>query len=112
MGLHGSHSATIGASTVRADAQERTLARAGPQILDAHQFDAAPVRLRVASPQEPKEPAAMATVNTDLVDDDVPDEPIPMIQQLLDNPFLLLFFGISVPTVLYIVWGVMEIVGI
>ena len=59
----------------------------------------------------------MATVNTDrldddIVDDDIHDEPIPVIQQLLDNPFLLLFFGISVPTVLYIVWGVMEIVGI
>ena len=54
----------------------------------------------------------MATVNTDPIDDDIPDEPIPVIQQLLDNPFLLLFFGITVPTVLYIVWGVMEIVGI
>jgi hypothetical protein len=31
---------------------------------------------------------------------------------MLDNPFLLLFLGIAVPTVLYIVWGVMEIVGI
>ena len=46
------------------------------------------------------------------VDDDVTDEPIPAMQQLLDNPFLLLFLGIAMPTVLYIVWGVMEIVGI
>jgi len=45
-------------------------------------------------------------------DDDPADEPIPAIQQLLDNPFLLLFLGIAMPTVLYIVWGVMEIVGI
>jgi hypothetical protein len=45
-------------------------------------------------------------------DDDVTDEPIPAMQQLLDNPFLLLFLGIAMPTVLYIVWGVMEIVGI
>lgn len=45
-------------------------------------------------------------------DDDLPDEPIPAMQQLLDNPFLLLFLGIAMPTVLYIVWGVMEIVGI
>lgn len=44
-------------------------------------------------------------------DDDV-DEPLPAMQQLLDNPFLLLFIGIAMPTVLYIVWGVMEIVGI
>ncbi len=47
------------------------------------------------------------------VADDLPDdEPVPAIQQLLDNPFLLLFIGIAMPTVLYIVWGVMEIVNI
>ncbi|HEY1326343.1 MAG TPA: hypothetical protein VGI14_05350 [Casimicrobiaceae bacterium] len=40
------------------------------------------------------------------------DEPVPAMQQLLDNPFLLLFIGIALPTVLYVVWGVMEIVGI
>jgi hypothetical protein len=46
-------------------------------------------------------------------DADLPeDEPVPAMQQLLDNPFLLLFIGIAMPTVLYIVWGVMEIVGI
>lgn len=44
--------------------------------------------------------------------DDDQDEPVPAMQQLLDNPFLLLFIGIAMPTVLYIVWGVMEIVGI
>ena len=40
------------------------------------------------------------------------DEPIPAMQQLLENPFLLLFIGVAMPTVLYIVWGVMEIVNI
>ena len=49
--------------------------------------------------------------SADLPDDD-PDEPIPAMQQLLDNPFLLLFIGVAMPTVLYIIWGVMEIVGI
>ncbi len=44
--------------------------------------------------------------------DDPEDEPIPMMQQLIDNPFLLLFLGVAMPTVLYIVWGVMEIVGL
>ena len=43
---------------------------------------------------------------------DLDDEPVPVMQQILDNPFLLLFIGIAMPTVLYIVWGVMEIVGI
>src|SRR5690606_4283757 len=37
---------------------------------------------------------------------------VPAMQQLLDNPFLLLFIGITIPTVLYIVWGVMEIASI
>jgi len=56
----------------------------------------------------------MATANTsnDLPTDDVQEEPVPVMQQVLDNPFLLLFLGIALPTVLYIVWGVMEIVGI
>ena len=56
----------------------------------------------------------MATANTsnDLPNDEVQEEPVPVMQQLLDNPFLLLFLGIAMPTVLYIVWGVMEIVGI
>jgi len=40
------------------------------------------------------------------------EEPIPAMQQMLDNPFLLLFVGVAMPTVLYIVWGVMEIAGI
>ncbi len=40
------------------------------------------------------------------------DDPVPAMQQLLENPFLLLFIGVAMPTVLYIVWGVMEIVNI
>lgn len=43
-------------------------------------------------------------------DDD--DEPIPAMQHLIENPFLLLFIGVAMPTVFYIVWGVMEMVGI
>ena len=45
-------------------------------------------------------------------DDDLPDEAVPAMQQILDNPFLLLFLGIALPAVLYIIWGVMEIVGL
>ena len=37
------------------------------------------------------------------------EERIPGMQSLLDNPFLLLFIGVAMPTVFYIVWGVMEI---
>jgi hypothetical protein len=40
------------------------------------------------------------------------EEKIPAMQLMLDNPFLLLFVGVAMPTVFYIVWGVMEIVGI
>lgn len=40
------------------------------------------------------------------------EEPIPAMQRVLDNPFLLLFIGVTVPTVFYIIWGVMEIVSI
>jgi len=34
---------------------------------------------------------------------------IPVMQRLLDNHFLLLFLGVVVPTVLYLLWGVMEL---
>ena len=37
---------------------------------------------------------------------------IPVMQRILDNPFLLLFIGVVVPTVFYIIWGIMEIVTI
>jgi hypothetical protein len=42
---------------------------------------------------------------------DVPEH-IPFMQRVLDNPFLLLFLGVTIPTVLYTLWGVMEIASI
>lgn len=39
-------------------------------------------------------------------------ERIPAMQHLLDNHFLLLFIGVAVPTVFYILWGVMEILSL
>jgi len=36
-------------------------------------------------------------------------ERIPFMQRVLDNPFLLLFLGVTIPTVFYILWGVMEL---
>lgn len=43
---------------------------------------------------------------------DDPNEPIPFMQQLLDNPFLLLFLGVLIPMLLYIGWGVIDILTI
>jgi len=40
------------------------------------------------------------------------DEPMPFMQKLLDSPFILLFIGVAMPTVIYLIWGVMEIVSI
>lgn len=39
-------------------------------------------------------------------------EPLPLMQRVLDNPFLLLFLGIAVPAVFYIIWGIIEITQI
>ena len=36
-------------------------------------------------------------------------ERVPFMQRVLDNPFLLLFLGVTIPTVFYILWGVMEL---
>lgn len=38
------------------------------------------------------------------------NERIPGMQSLLDNPFLLLFIGVAMPTVFYLIWGIMEII--
>lgn len=55
----------------------------------------------------------MADDNNDGVDqDDANNEPIPLMQRVLDNPFLLLFLGVAVPTVFYILWGIVEITQI
>lgn len=40
------------------------------------------------------------------------EERIPAFQHILENPFLLLFLGIAVPTVIYTVWGIMEILSV
>ncbi|WP_173984120.1 hypothetical protein [Magnetospirillum sp. SS-4] len=34
---------------------------------------------------------------------------VPVMQRILDNPFLLLFIGVVVPTVSYTMWGIMEV---
>jgi len=39
-------------------------------------------------------------------------ERVPFMQRVLDNPFLLLFLGVTIPTVFYILWGVMELTQI
>lgn len=39
-------------------------------------------------------------------------ERIPVMQRMLDNPFLLLFIGVTIPTVLYLIWGVMEVASV
>lgn len=37
---------------------------------------------------------------------------VPVMQRVLDNPFLLLFIGVVVPTVFYIIWGILEVAQI
>ena len=40
------------------------------------------------------------------------DRDVPVMQRILDNPFILLFIGILIPTMTYIVWGIMELISI
>tara|TARA_R110002096_G_scaffold6409_1_gene29676 strand:+ start:38483 stop:38647 length:165 start_codon:yes stop_codon:yes gene_type:complete len=39
-------------------------------------------------------------------------EPLPTMQRILENPFILLFIGVLFPAVFYIIWGIVEIVNI
>ena len=34
------------------------------------------------------------------------------MQLLLDNTFLLLFIGVTMPTVLFLIWGIMEVASV
>lgn len=40
------------------------------------------------------------------------DEPIPWQQALTDDVFLLLMAGLVVPTLFYIVWGLLELANV
>ena len=40
------------------------------------------------------------------------EEPIPLMQKILDNPFLLLFLGVMIPMVVYTLWGVIDILTV
>ncbi len=44
--------------------------------------------------------------------DDAEHGRVPFMQQVLDNPFLLLFLGVTIPTVIYLIWGVMEVASV
>ncbi len=38
--------------------------------------------------------------------------PVPFWQAVLDNPFLLLVIGVTMPSVFYLIWGIVEITAI
>lgn len=62
----------------------------------------------------PPDVTVINTVTKDAtkMDNQVQEEPIPLMQKLLDNPFLLLFIGVMVPMVVYSLWGVIEILTV
>lgn len=47
-----------------------------------------------------------------MADTNPDSEKIPVMQQLLDNPFLLLFLGVMIPMVVYTLWGIIEIMTV
>ena len=62
--------------------------------------------------RSPAEESDVADQNQTNAYDDVYEEPVPIMQQIMDNPWILLFLGVVIPTVLYLIWGVMEIISI
>ena len=54
----------------------------------------------------------MAELETDNESAEHEPERIPFMQRLLDNPFMLLWLGVVMPTVFYMIWGIMEIIQI
>jgi len=60
----------------------------------------------------PQRGSAMSTNETAPPRAAEPAERVPTMQRILDNPFLLLFLGVTIPTVLYVLWGVMELASV
>ncbi len=52
----------------------------------------------------------MSQPHTSVTDD--PNEPVPFMQKMLDNPFILLFLGVMIPMVVYTLWGVIDILTV
>lgn len=44
--------------------------------------------------------------------DDENKNTTPLMQRILDNPFILLVLGVAFPSVLYLIWGIMEIISV
>lgn len=40
------------------------------------------------------------------------DDDIPFMQKLLDNTFLLLFLGVASPGLIYVLWGIIDIMNV
>ena len=73
--------------------------------LEAEQQETRRLSLELGDANRQLEGYAMSSHDTH--DDD--NAPVPWMQQLLDNPFLLLFLGVFVPMMVYTVWGVVDI---
>jgi hypothetical protein len=71
--------------------------------------DATAGRRRTPASTTARAPAQETTM-ADHDDDD--NEPVPFMQKLLDNPFLLLFLGVLIPMLVYNLWGVIDILTI
>lgn len=54
----------------------------------------------------------MADQKQDKTEQSSETERIPAMQLLLDNTFLLLFIGVTMPTVLFLIWGIMEVASV
>jgi hypothetical protein len=57
-------------------------------------------------------PQALLDEDTTMNKHDDDNEPVPFMQRLLDNPFMLLFLGVFIPMVVYNLWGVIDILTI
>ena len=55
---------------------------------------------------------ANSDTSTEGRQDPAPEARAPAMQRVLDNPFLLLFLGVTAPAVLYTIWGVMEVASV
>jgi hypothetical protein len=89
---------------------------AGPQGLPARRCNPRTALRKIkpaleSCPQHPPH-CTHNTEETTMSSEDTESGDVPFMQQLLDNPFLLLFIGVLVPMLVYTLWGVIDILTI
>jgi hypothetical protein len=103
-------------STAQAHASRRARSRRAGTVSMRRMLTGPPAislfQIKAPSGRPANHAATIPTSRGGAMTHDSEDDRIPWMQQLLDNPFLLLFLGVLIPMLVYTLWGVVDILTI